>query len=62
MNDETPAKTFICDQCGGEFPLGDDDVAVAEQKVAFPNLKPEDTAIVCDECYQEIMADVTQAN
>lgn len=44
--------TFICDNCGGEFPSGDEDKALAEMRRDFGDLPPEERAVICDECYK----------
>lgn len=52
-------RTFTCDQCGGTFPRAwSDDEATAEARDVFgrdPETDPT-MAVVCDDCYQAIMA------
>lgn len=47
--------TFICDQCGGEFP---DDVPIeqvdAERERNYPGVPAEACATVCDACYEKV--------
>ena len=48
--------TYTCEQCGGTFIRTiTDDQAVAEMTALWPNEKPEGFALVCGECFEEIM-------
>jgi hypothetical protein len=48
-------KTFICDECGGEFEEGwSEEEKLAELNQNFPNFEPEDCESVCDVCYNKI--------
>ena len=48
-------QTFICDNCGRELPFVDDDEAIDEMIDDFGYLPPQERAIVCDDCFDEIM-------
>jgi hypothetical protein len=48
------STTFTCAQCGGVFPMGDDDEALAELERAWPGIKPQDCVLFCDDCYGEV--------
>jgi hypothetical protein len=47
---------YQCAECGGVFERGwTEEQARAEQAAnGFADLPPEDTACVCEDCYQEI--------
>jgi hypothetical protein len=59
MGEAMKPETFVCEQCGGTFPMGDDEEAQAESVENFgvrgdaPGM-----AIVCDDCYNQIMAEI----
>lgn len=47
---------FKCDECGGVFEKGwSDEEAYAEQENNFGDMPNEQMAIVCDDCFKEIM-------
>ncbi len=47
------ADTYTCACCGETFEKGRDDAeALAETKAIFGNLRPEEMAIVCEDCYK----------
>lgn len=49
--------TFICAECGGTFEKGwTDEEAAAECQERFPGNQLDQCAVVCDECYQRIIA------
>ncbi len=49
-------RTFTCEQCGVTFTSTiTDEQAVAETTALWPNEKPERWALVCSECFDEIM-------
>jgi DNA-directed RNA polymerase subunit RPC12/RpoP len=52
------AKQYQCAQCGGIFDFGwTDEEAKAEMAAnGWGEMPPEDMAIVCDDCYNGIMA------
>lgn len=50
-----PMDTFVCDECGRTFPKGDDAEALAEMKETFGDVPEKDRAVVCDDCYKEIL-------
>ena len=56
------SETFACESCGGTFPKGWSDAeAAAEAQELFPGIAVTDAAesgVVCDGCYQHIMARV----
>ena len=49
------SKTFKCDNCGKVFE-SDWDGAEAEYEKEFGLPKQEPRAVVCDDCYNQIMA------
>ena len=52
---ENTMKTEICDSCGN--PLEDDtseDTMRAELEELWPGVKPEDCAVVCEDCWQKL--------
>ena len=50
-------KTFTCDACGGTFDSEwTDEVAAAEHEERWGVPPDEDAAVVCDECYKELLA------
>jgi DNA-directed RNA polymerase subunit RPC12/RpoP len=54
------SETYTCEACGKTFPKGwSDEEAAAEAEELFPGINPGDPAeagVVCDGCYQTIMA------
>lgn len=50
-------NTYICEQCGKEYEKGwSDEEAEKELKEMFgSHYTPEDCAIVCEDCYKELM-------
>lgn len=58
----TVADSYTCDACGDEFEKGwSDDEADRELAVTFPGAEKAQCAIVCDDCYQRLMACVSVA-
>jgi len=50
------ADQFQCAACDGMFEKGwSDEEAAAERDENFPDLEPEDSQIVCDDCYRKMM-------
>ena len=51
-------ETFVCAACHGTFPKGwSDEEALAESVDVFGVALPaEDQAVVCDDCYKQMMA------
>ena len=48
-------KTFKCDMCGGRFEDdGSDEQRASESQELFPEVKPEDMAQVCGDCFQKL--------
>lgn len=48
---------YTCDNCGRTFEkTWSDDDALAEATELFGEIPPEERAIVCDDCWREIMA------
>lgn len=48
--------TFACSACGGTFPKArSDEEALVESQAVFGDHAPADLAVVCDDCYREIM-------
>ena len=48
-------EEYVCAMCGGMFQKGvPDSEAMAEANGYWPELKQEDAAIICDDCYQGI--------
>lgn len=53
------ARTFQCDQCKGVFTAEwSEDDALAEKKELWGDYPLEKCARVCDDCFQEIMAEM----
>ena len=56
----TDTDTFTCESCGDVFDkVWSDEEAAAEAEGLFPGINvsdPAETAVVCDGCYQHIMA------
>jgi hypothetical protein len=51
-----PPHMYFCEQCRMTFPKGwSDEEQAAEAAENFPGLPPEHAAVVCDDCYREIM-------
>lgn len=54
------SDTFTCDNCGKTFESDwSDEDAAAEAQENFPGIDvtdPDEAGLVCDDCYQEIMA------
>lgn len=51
---------FKCACCGGEFEKGwSDEEALAEAKTQFTQVELSDKAVVCDDCYKNLMRTVT---
>lgn len=54
---ETRAENFRCEQCGGTFEKGwSDEDAEAERGAEFPSVPHEECALVCGDCYNQMMA------
>lgn len=52
----TDHGTYTCELCRGTFDKTiSDEQAVAERTVLWPNEEPDGFALVCDECFEEIM-------
>lgn len=50
-------ETFTCARCHGTFPKGwTDEEAAAESLVEWGSIPDEEQAVICDVCYQELMA------
>lgn len=58
MSDFDPKKQYRCEQCGGVFDFGwTDEEAKAEMAAnGWGDMPPEDMAIVCDDCYNGVIA------
>ena len=52
---EPSDNEFKCELCGDIYPKGSEEEAVAEIKEVFGNYNPENCAVVCDKCYDEIL-------
>ncbi len=52
------APTFTCDNCHRTFPKGWSDVEARAEasRAGFPDQPIDQFAVVCDDCYQQIMA------
>ena len=54
------SETFTCESCGDTLPKGWSDAeAAAEAEELFPGINvtdPAESGVVCDDCYQHIMA------
>lgn len=55
------SDVFQCDHCGGIFPCGDEEEAIAEAKREWgEEIKDvhdrEEVAILCDDCHTRFMA------
>ncbi len=59
-SDVNGARTFTCDNCGKTFDSDwSDEEAAAEAQENFPGLDitdPDESGVVCDDCYQRIMS------
>lgn len=50
---------YTCDMCGGTFETGrSDEEAWAEHDKNFPGESHDTAAVICDECYQTMFAEV----
>ena len=50
------SDTYTCAACARTFRKGQSDAAaLAELAKNFPDTKPEDCGIVCDDCYRRLM-------
>lgn len=48
-------KEYICDACGAVCEKGwGDDEAMLESEALFGELRPENAATVCDDCFNEL--------
>lgn len=55
-------ETFTCANCGQTFDKGrSDEEAMAESVAGFGEYDPDDLCVVCDDCYQAIMARPVEA-
>ena len=46
---------YQCAECDGVFDKGwSDEEAAAERDEVFPDLEPEDSAVVCEDCYRKM--------
>ena len=53
----TNIREFICENCGETFySERSDEEAEAEAQFLFGELSEEDKAILCDDCFQKLMA------
>jgi hypothetical protein len=53
--------TFVCESCGGTFEKGrPDEDAWAEALAAFTPAELEDAAVVCDDCWKAMRADMPE--
>lgn len=51
------ADTYICAMCGGIFEKGwSDEEAWAEHDANFLGMSHDESEIVCDDCYQKMIA------
>lgn len=56
MSKENGPQQYRCAQCGKVFDKGwSDEEAAAELGRTFPGFEIEDCAVVCDDCFKEIM-------
>jgi Fe2+ or Zn2+ uptake regulation protein len=54
--DAVHAGHYCCDACNGVFKMGwSEEEAAAEAEENFPELRVEDRAIVCDDCFNRMM-------
>ncbi len=52
-------KTFKCEECGRTFPKENDDEALKEiEDNGWSNIPMDEMAVVCDDCYHKIMAQI----
>lgn len=53
---------YTCENCGGVFEKGlsDEDVKKEQEKNGWGDLSEEETAVVCDDCYNKIMITLNQ--
>lgn len=50
-------NTFTCENCGGVFEKArSDEEANEEYEETFPETQGDETALVCSDCYAEILA------
>lgn len=55
MGNDGVGEEYVCAMCGGTFQKGvADSEAMTEANGYWPDLKKEDAAIICDDCYQGI--------
>lgn len=53
----TDKRIVTCAECGFTFePSWSDEEAKAEAARNYPGLRPEEAAVVCDNCFKEITA------
>ena len=50
--------TFICAYCEQEHDLGPEEEAEKELEENFPGHSKDECAVVCTDCYEEIMAEI----
>jgi rubredoxin len=51
-------ETYTCALCGGVFEKGQsDEEALAESRAYFGDVPPEELAVVCDDCWEEVRPD-----
>jgi hypothetical protein len=56
-------KYFVCAVCFHLFEKGwSDEEALTEAAIEFPHLPIEDSSLVCDECYKQIMPEARVGN
>lgn len=47
------AKVYTCAACGGTFESGwSDEEAEADALLLWGNIPPEETMVICDDCFQ----------
>jgi len=56
------AKTtkFICENCHKVFRSVDDGAAMTEFEAEFPGFDVSDVAVVCSECYDELLPKIKE--
>lgn len=55
MTAPVSSGSFTCAHCGGTFIKGwTDEEALTAAARDFPDLKPQDAAVICEDCYRKL--------
>lgn len=55
MTQELKPNEYRCGACDGVFEYGWTEEEAKEEAKQWGDLKPEDMAVVCDDCYKKMM-------